>query len=152
MAKQDVMEAIEREWNAFTGLAESFSAVDRIRPGAVGYWNVHEALLHVAAWDNEVTILVKKFEETGEKPEWLDWSGDALDQLNERQVSERRDLDPALIWEHFKGAHTALEEFLSTCDEHVFSGDSFTGDSINAETWQHYQGHGQDLSRFKESL
>ena len=152
MSKRDVMEAIEREWGAFAGLSESFPEEDRVRPGAVGYWNVHEALLHVAAWDNEVMILVKKFEETGEKPEWLDWSGDAIDQLNERQVSERRDWEPGSIWGHFKGAHKALVEFLSDCDEHVFSVDSFTGDSINAETWQHYQGHGQDLTRFKESL
>jgi len=152
MAKQDVMEAIEREWNAFKVLAESFSEEDRMRPGAVGYWNVHEALLHVAAWDNEVMILVKKFEESGDKPEWLDWSGNALDQLNEQQVSERRNWDPSLIWEHFRGTHKTLVEFLSICDEHVFSGDSFTGDSINAETWQHYHGHGLDLTRFKESL
>ena len=35
MTKQDVMEAIEREWNAFAGLAESFPEGDRFRPGAV---------------------------------------------------------------------------------------------------------------------
>ena len=152
MAKRDVMKAIEHEWDIFIGLAESFSEDDRIRPGAVGHWNVHEALLHVAAWDNEVMILVKKFEETGKKPEWLDWSGDALDQLNERQVAERSNLEPAPIWEHSKETHIALVAFLSNCDEHVFYDDSFTGDSIKAETWQHYQGHGQDLTRFKESL
>jgi hypothetical protein len=152
MAKQDIMETIEREWSAFAVLAESFPEEDRIRPGAVGYWSVHEALLHIAAWDNEVMILVKKFEEIGEKPEWLGLSEDALDQLNERQVSERRRLKPALIWEHFRETHTTLVEFLSTCDEHVFSVDSFTGDSIMEETWQHYQGHRQDLASFKESL
>ena len=152
MAKKDVMETIEREWNAFAGLAESFSQEDRVRPGAVGHWNVHEALIHVAAWDNEVMILVKNFEETGRKPEWLNSTEDEVDQLNERQVSERRDLAPTIIWEHFRETHKALVEFLSTCDEHVFSVDSFSGSSINQETWQHYQGHGQDLLRFKESL
>lgn len=152
MAKQDVMEAIEREWNTFALIAQSFPEEDRIRPGAVGYWNVHEALLHVAAWDNEVMILVRKFEETGEKREWRGLSEDGIDQLNERQVSERRDLKPALIWDHFKETHQALVEFLSTCDERVFSVDSYTGDSIKAETWEHYHGHGQDLARFKESL
>ena len=152
MAKQEVMEAIEREWNAFTSLAESFVEENRIRPGAVGHWNVHESLIHVAAWDNEVMKLVRTFEETGEKPEYYGWSGDALDQLNEKQVSERRDLAPSLIWEHFRGTHQALVEFLSTCAEHVFSSGSFSGESINGETWQHYQGHRQDLTRFREVL
>ena len=152
MTKQDVMEAIKREWDAFSDIAKSFSEEDRILPGAVGHWNVHQALLHVAAWDNEVMILVKKFEETGEKPEWLGWSGDELDQLNERQVAERSNFDHGLIWEHFERTHIALVEFLSSCDEHVFSSNSFTGDSIKGETWQHYQGHGQDLTRFKKSL
>jgi len=152
MAKQDVMEAIEREWNAFVGLAESFSQEDRIRSGAVGYWNVHEALLHVAAWDNETILLVRQFEDAGTKPGWLDQAEDALDDLNERQVAERRDLDPPLIWAHCRDTHQALVEFLETCEEHVFVDGTFTGNSINTETWKHYQGHGQDFTRFKESL
>jgi hypothetical protein len=152
MTKQEVMEAIDREWDTFKNIAETICGEDRVKPGAVGYWNVHEALLHVAAWDNEVMILVKNFEESGEKPGWLNWSEDTLDQLNERQVAERRNLAPPLIWKHFEETHKVLVKFLSTCDEHVFTGDSFTGDSINAETWQHYQGHRQDLKRFEESL
>ena len=152
MTKQDVMEAIEREWNAFAGLAESFPEQDRVRPGAVGYWNVHEALLHVAAWDNETILLVRQFGETEAKPGWLGQSGDAIDDLNERQVAERRNLDPSLIWAHFRDTHQTLVEFLETCDGHVFVEGTFTGDSINDETWKHYQGHGQDLTRFKESL
>jgi hypothetical protein len=152
MTKQDVMEAIEREWNAFAGLAESFPEQDRVRPGAVGYWNIHEALLHVAAWDNETILLVRQFGETGAKPEWLGQSGDVLDDLNERQVAERRNLGPSLIWAHFRDTHQALVEFLETCDEHVFVEGTFTADSIKLETWDHYQGHGQDLTRFKETL
>ena len=152
MAKKDVMEAIEREWNAFAGLAESFSPENRVRPGAIGYWNVHEALLHVAAWDNETLLLVRQFGETGAKPGWFGQSGDVVDDLNEQQVAERRNLDASLIWAHFRDTHQALVEFLETCDEHVFVEGTFTGDSINTETWKHYQGHGQDLTRFKESL
>lgn len=152
MAKQDTMEAIEREWNVFTILAESFSEENRIRPGAVGHWNVHEALIHVADWDNEVIKLVREFHETGKKPEYLGGSVDTVDQLNEKMVSERRDLAPSLIWEYFRGAHKALMEFLSTCGEHVFWRGSFSGESINGETWQHYMGHGEDLARFRELL
>ena len=152
MAKQAVMDAIEREWNGFAGLAESFPEQDRVRPGAVGYWNVHEALLHVAAWDNETILLVRQFGETGAKPGWLGQSGDVVDDLNERQVAERRNLDPPLIWAHFRDTHQTLVGFLETCDENVFVEGTFTGDSINDETLKHYQGHGQDLTRFKESL
>ena len=152
MAKKDVMEAIEREWNVFVSLADSFKEEDRVRPGAIGSWNVHEGLLHVAAWDNETILLVRHFEETGAKPGWQGQSGDALDELNEGQVAERRNLDPSLIWAHFKDTHQALAEFLEACDEHVFVEGTFTGDAIITETWKHYQGHGQDFARFKESL
>ena len=152
MAKRDVMEAIQHEWNAFTRLAESFEEKDRVRPGAIGHWNVHEGLLHVAAWDNETLLLVRQFEENGAKPEWLGQSGDPIDALNERQVAERRNLDPSLIWAHSRETHQSLVEFLETCDEHVFIEGTFTGDAINMETWKHYQGHSQDFSRFKEVL
>ena len=103
-------------------------------------------------WDNETILLVRQFGETGAKPGWLGQAEDVLDDLNERQVAERRNLDPSLIWAHFRDTHQALVEFLETCDEHVFVEGTFTGDSIKNETWQHYQGHGQDLASFKESL
>jgi hypothetical protein len=152
MAKQDVIEAIEYEWNAFASLAEDFPEESRVLPGAVGHWNVHESLLHVAAWDNEVKLLVEKFEATGKKPGWDGLPGDVLDDLNERQVAERRDSAPDLIWAHFRDTHQALVGFLETCEEHVFTEGTFTGNSIKMETWKHYQGHGQDFTRFKESL
>ena len=152
MTKKDVISAIEREWNAFVSLAESFNEEERVSVGAIGHWNVHEGLLHIAAWDNETMLLVKQFEENGTKPDWLGHSENAVDELNEQQVAERRNLDPTLIWEHFRDAHKTLVGFLETCDEHVFAEGTFTGDSIKGETWQHYQGHGQDFSRFKESL
>ena len=79
MPKQDVIEAIEYEWNAFAILAEDFPEESRVLPGAIGHWNVHEALLHVAGWDNEVKLLVEKFEATGKKPEWDGLSGDVID-------------------------------------------------------------------------
>jgi hypothetical protein len=152
MSKRDVIEAIEHEWNTFASLAGDFPEESRILPGAVGHWNVHEALLHVASWDNEVMLLVKNFEATGEKPWWDSLSGEVLDDLNERLVAERRNLDPSLIWAHFRNTHQVLVAFLETYEEHVFVEGTFTGDSINAETWKHYQGHGRDFTRFKESL
>jgi len=152
MTKTNVIEAIEREWNAFASLADSFNVQDRVRPGAIGDWNVHEGLLHIAAWDNETILLVRLFEESGSKPVWQGQSGDTLDDLNESHVAERRDLEPSLIWVHFRDTHQALVEFLETCDDHVFVEGTFTGDAISQETWKHYQGHGQDFTRFKESL
>ena len=152
MAKKDVMEVIEREWNAFVSLADSFNEEDRVRPGAIGHWNVLEGLLHIAAWDNETILLVRLFEESGAKPGWQGQSGDTLDELNEGHVAARRNLNPSLIWAHFKDTHQSLVGFLQTCDEHVFVEGTFTGDAIITETWKHYQGHGQDFTRFKESL
>jgi hypothetical protein len=152
MAKKDVIQAIGREWNAFASLAESFKEEDRVRPGAIGHWNVHEGLLHIAAWDNETVLLVKLFEESGAKPGWHGQSGDKTDALNEGHLVEKRNWDSSLIWTHFRDTHQALVEFLETCDEHVFVEGTFTGDAIRGETLNHYQGHGQDFTRFKASL
>jgi hypothetical protein len=151
MAKLDVLDKIETGWNAFIGLVESFPLEDRVRPDAVGHWNIHETLIHIAAWDNETLLLVKGFEANGAKPGWLNQSGDDLNALNESHVTARRDLDSALIWTHFRDTHQELVDFLETCDEHVFVDGSFTGGMLT-ETWKHYQGHGQDLTNFKESL
>tara|TARA_B100001013_G_scaffold334532_1_gene252271 strand:- start:160 stop:618 length:459 start_codon:yes stop_codon:yes gene_type:complete len=152
MTKQDVIAMIEKEWNAFVSLAKSFKDGDRVRAGAIGHWNIHEGLLHVAAWDNDTILSVRQFEETGAMPDWLGLSGDARDALNESHLAERRNLDPSLIWSHFRNTHQDLVDFLETCDERVFIEGSFIGDSIKMCTWKHYPAHGQDFTRFKESL
>ena len=69
MTKKDVISAIEREWNAFVSLAESFNEEERVSVGAIGHWNVHEGLLHVAAWDNDTILSVRRFKDLGAMPD-----------------------------------------------------------------------------------
>ena len=85
-------------------------------------------------------------------PDWINQSGDDRDALNESMIAERRNLDPSLIWSHFRTAHLSLIDFLETCTDHIFIEGSFTADAIASGTWKHYQAHGLDFSRFKESL
>ena len=152
MTKNEVILAIEREWSAFVSIAESFEEEDRVRAGAIGQWNVYEGLLHVAAWDNDTILSVIRFEDSGAMPDWINQSGDDRDALNESMIAERMNLDPSLIWSHFRTAHLSLIDFLETCTEHIFIEGSFTADAITTGTWKHYQAHGKDFTRFKESF
>lgn len=152
MDRKEIMESIEREWLAFTEVAESFPEEQKHLPGAVGHWNVYDALIHVAGWDIEAARTVDSYVKHGSLPEWQDWPDEKVDELNENMVAEKRQLPSDQIWTYFRQAHKSLVDFLIGCEDTVFEQDTFTVNIINAETWHHYQGHNQDLVNFQISL
>ena len=151
MTRQEIMEAIKEEWLAFINVAENFPETEMHISGAVGYWTVYDALIHVAAWDIESVKAVDNYLAKGEYPEWQDWPGTQIDELNENMVAEKRSLSTEEIWQYFKDCHDQLIQSLNRYEDSVFQEGSFTVGIINSETWQHYKGHNQDLVNFKMS-
>ena len=83
MTREEIMQSIEKEWLAFIEVSESFPEEQRYLPGAVGYWNVYDALIHVAAWDVEAARTVDNYVRNKSLPEWQEWPEGKIDELNE---------------------------------------------------------------------
>ena len=152
MTREEIMQSIEKEWLAFREVAESFPEEQRYIQGAVGHWNVYDALIHVAAWDVEAARTVDNYVRNKSLPEWQEWPEGKIDELNENMVAAKRQLPTTQIWDYFRESHSFLIDFLASCDESVFSDGTFTAEVINQETWHHYKGHNQDLVNFRISL
>lgn len=149
LSKQDVLVDIDREWRLLLEVAGGFSESEQLLPGAVGHWDVRESLLHVAAWDLELVGILEHFSRTGEQRDFGD--GEAVDALNESQVEEKWDLTPEQVWGHLHTSHRTLVDYISGLPEETFNKDSYSGESIVAETANHYQEHREDMERFRAS-
>jgi hypothetical protein len=149
MSKLEILGQIDQEWQQFSDVAGGFSEEGQLVSGAVGHWNVREALIHVAAWDEELVKMLETYLSTREERDFGD--DEAVDQLNEGQVDEKRELTLDGVWTHLRNTHQALLEFVRGLPEDVFSLDSYTGDTLAMETWSHYRDHREDLERFKLS-
>ena len=149
MSKLEILGQIEQEWHQFLDVASGFSEEGQLVPGAVGHWNVREALIHVAAWDEELVKILQTYLSTGEERDYGD--DEAVDRLNEGQVDEKRELTLDGVWSHLRATHQALLEVVRGLPENAFSPDTYTGDTLAMETWAHYRDHREDLERFKQS-
>lgn len=147
--KSMLLEQIDREWDRFVEVARGVSGERAVEPGAVGHWSLREALLHVAAWDEELVKLLEEYRRSGEQHDYGDDA--AIDDLNERQVEERRSLDLRQAWEYLEKAHAGAIDFLHGLPEETFDEGTYTRGQITTETLGHYQQHREDLERWKAS-
>jgi hypothetical protein len=146
MNKNENLELIAKSWDEFINVAKSVSEFEK--PGVVGFWNLRESLIHVAVWDYESMIAVQAYITKQEKPLYNDWSEDKLDALNAEQVNNYQHLSADEVWGLLNNNHQEMLEFLMQLSDEMFKPDTFTGDTISAETWQHYQGHKSDIEQF----
>ena len=147
--KDDAMGKIEEEWQRFLETANGFSEQELILPGVVGHWSVKETLIHVAAWDEELVKIVRRYRSTGERSDY--GCDEAVDRLNKQQVDDKRSLSVDHVWGHLRDTHRSLVDFLATLPSEAFGSRSYTGDWIETDAAGHYREHREDVEQWKAS-
>ena len=145
--KEEFLAQIEGEWQRFLDVVREIPESDRVLPNAVGYWSVRDALVHVAAWDNELVSLVERYRAAGEETHYGD--DEAVDRLNQVQVEEKQGLSLGQVWDGLLGSHQRVLQLLQGLPEEAFARGSYTGDWIAGVTPGHYREHREDLERWK---
>ena len=150
MGKVEVIRRITEEWHKLANDAMDFTEEQKLTAGAVGHWNVKEALLHVAAWDVEEVNVVKTYLATGEKAEYRDQT--AEDKLNEEQVDVMRSASFEEVWQHFTNSNQFLKDYIDGLEDKDLDSNNHVIDIITMNTFEHYMGHREDFRRFRDSL
>jgi len=146
---QRALQSFHQEWEEFLAVFQNLSEEEYLLPGAVGYWSVREALLHVAAWDVELVVIVDKYRRTGEKSDY--GTDEEVDELNEDQVQEKHDFSMEQVWKHLHDSHQQLADFLTGLPEEAFDPKSYSGDWIATDSFGHYVEHRENIERWKAS-
>ena len=142
MSKSDVLKELRDDWAQFLSIAEKVEAKNHNTTGAVGHWSIAECLVHIAAWDEEVTQIVKTFIGSGTKKA-------PQHNLNEIQLENRKNLNTnEMIWEYLHQTHKNLMSYIETLPEDIFDTESYTGEWIGITVPNHYKGHRQDIECF----
>lgn len=150
MGKEEIIRRITEEWHKLGDDAMHFTEEQRSKAGAVGHWNVKEALLHVAAWDVEEVNIVETYLATGEKAEDRDQV--AEDKLNEDQVDVMREASFEEVWQHFTDSNQFLKNYIDGLEDKDLDSNNYVMEIITTNTVEHYMGHREDFRQFKDSL
>ncbi len=138
-----------KEWQRFLDTARGIPEDRLFTPGAVGHWSVRETVVHLSAWDEELTRVVERHRTSGEETSYGD--DEAVDRLNQAQVDEKRDMSMSQIWETLDANHTRMLGLLNGLPEEAFAPGTYTGDNIATETLEHYREHREDIERWGRS-
>lgn len=105
------LEEIDQVYRELTGVLDSLSEDEILRPNTVGHWNGKDVLAHLAAWDVEGARHVNARDAGREDsiPDEADF-----DAWNEEQVSKTRDMTVDQVRAYFEAAHRDFVQVVST--------------------------------------
>ncbi len=155
MSKTTLLESIQNGYDSFKELLAEIDPAQMCQPGAVGKWSVKDTLAHIVVHEQRMIQWMKErlCGELPAMPQPYAMPDDKLNELNEQIYQENLDttLEDVLgdldrtHAESLKLVEESREEDL--LDHHRFQlqGGEPLWEAIAANTFWHYEEHGQDI-------
>ncbi len=145
--KNTFLAEIERGYTDFTALLSSLSEGQITVTGVNGAWSVKDNIAHITVWHNWVSDLLREIK-GGEKQQYgVDWSDEAVDEVNERVYQENKSLPLAEVLAQFR---TSYQQLLGTVQAMSLEelnismpvpSKALAWQLIAGNTYEHYQEH-----------
>jgi hypothetical protein len=145
--KNTLLAEIAKDYTDFTTLLASLSEEQITTTGVNGTWTVKDNIAHITAWHNWVNDLLREIK-GGEKQEYgVDWSDEAVDEVNERVYQQNKLLPLAEVLAQF---HTSYQQLLGTVQSMSLEelntsmpvpSKALAWQIIAGNTYEHYQEH-----------
>jgi hypothetical protein len=145
--KQAFLAEIEKGYADFSGLLSSLSEEQIIVTGVNGEWSIKDNIAHITAWHNWMSGLLRGVK-GGEKQQYgVDWSDEAVDEVNERVYQENKAVPLAEVLAQFHASYQqmlAIVQSISSQELNVsmpVSSKALAWQIIADNTYEHYQEH-----------
>jgi len=106
MTKDDLITAIEHEWEALQSALDGLDERQLIAAPVAGAWTVKDLLAHLAVWESRLVTDLHKVER-GVAPTW-NLTSAQVDQLNAQFYREQKSRPLERVLEDLSGVHLAL--------------------------------------------
>ena len=160
--KTQLLQSIQTGYKLFKELLAEFDDDPMIEPGVVGEWSVKDTVAHIIVHEQGMLQWMTKTL-SGEQPctpQPYNMPDDELDQLNKLiyQENKNRLLDD--VMHDLDTAHAAALRLVGAAsEEDIFDPSGFhlregepLWEAIAANTFWHYEEHGQDIRTWKVTL
>lgn len=162
MSRSKLLESIQTGYGLFKKLLAEFDAEQMNQPNVVGKWSVKDTIAHIIIHEQRMIQWMKERLQGKypAMPQPYAMPDDALDELNEQIYQENRsrplqdilrDLDETHL-EALALVATSAEEALLNPDRFRLQGGEPLWEAIAANTFWHYEEHGQDIQKWQIAL
>lgn len=159
MNKSQLLESIQNGYHLFRALLSELDAEQMYQPGAVGKWSVKDTLAHIVVHEQRMIewIAERLCGGTPAAFQPYDMPETELDGLNEQIYQENLDRSLEDVLSDLARTHAKTLKLVETSREEdlldparfrLLRGEPLW-EAIAANTFQHYEEHGQDIRRWQ---
>jgi hypothetical protein len=145
--KRHVLHDAEEAYAELQDAIRDLDDAEASRPW-LGTWGVREILIHIAAWDREMTPALERIGR-GEAP-YPDGAYDDFDGWNARFVEARTGAKPAEIVADLEASHRGFMAVASRLDESLFGADGRARALVDGIAPQHYREHAAQIRQWRQ--
>lgn len=157
MTKQELLEAIQIEWQSLLSTLEPLSETQMLETGVEEGWDVKDILAHLTAWESRMVIWID-VSLKGDVPDrpapGEPW--DDIDRINQQIYVQNKDVPISEVLEKFHHTHTnANQKVASLTEQDLFDPGRFAwrkGDPLwhmvaDNTSW-HYKEHNESIQKW----
>jgi hypothetical protein len=159
MSKARLLESIQNGYDLFKELLAEFSPEQMDLPGAVGKWSVKDTVTHIVVHEQRMIQWMNErlCGEQPTMPQPYDMPEEELDELNEQIYQENLDRCLEDVLRDLDTTHRAALKLVKTSSEEdilnparfQLQGGEPLWEAIAANTFWHYEEHGQAIRRHR---
>lgn len=151
MKKQQILDKLERSWDAFRESYAGLPEEQLLQPGVTGDWSVKDILAHVSWWEDEAlkhlpTIL------NGGRPARYSIVYGGIDAFNAQMTELKRGLSLSEVCGQLEDIHRRLVAYLHSLPEELFTTETRFRRRLKLDTYNHYPIHAQAIRQWREGI
>jgi len=159
MDKDELIEVLENEREAFLNLLEDLSDEQMEQPGVSGDWSIKDILSHLIAWETETIRLLWQARQ-GEKPTTLHFHSISLEKSNQKIYAETHNRELLRVLSDFSSVRKQTIRRIETFSDgeledpliYAWLEGKPLWEWIAQDTFQHEQEHSASIQEWQSKI
>ena len=144
-----LLERLDKAWEAFKASYAGLSEADLLEPGVTGAWSIKDLIAHVTWWEEEALTHLPLVLVGGRPPRYSVTHG-GIDAFNAGMTEQRKDLSLAQVLRQRDEVHGRLIAFIEAVPDDQISGETRFRRRLRLDTYGHYPKHARAIRQWRE--
>lgn len=149
MNRLQLLNRIDRAWEALKASYVGLSDSELLEPGVTGTWSVRDIIAHVTWWEEEALTHLPRILE-GERPPKYSVTYGGIDAFNAQMTEEKRNLSLSEVLKQRDETHSRLIDFIQNVPEDQIAQETRFRRRLRLDTYSHYPKHAEAIRKWRE--
>lgn len=144
MDRQQLLQRLDKAWQALKESYAGLSEAQLTEPGVMGEWSVRDSLVHITTWEEEALKHLPHIAQGGRPPRYSTLYG-GIDAFNAQMMAQRRDLALDVVLRQLDETHDRLVAYLHSVPDDLFTAETRFRRRLRLDTYSHYPLHAKAI-------